>query len=226
MSGPPVGTSVLTVVDSDGRVVASSAPVATLAPGTVLAPGLSQAGQGVLRAALAGDKQTADLATPLRDGRSVIAVPITIPGRTMGALVLDMDVLAAQRSYIPKAVLGLFGFIAIVTILAGLIGLVFGFIISRGLTRRLGALASAAKSWSRGDFAATARDPSGDELGELARDLNRMAEQIQTLLAARQELAVADERNRLRRDFHDSVKQPGVPASIQVGGGPGLRRTD
>lgn len=226
MSGPPDGTSVLTVVDSDGRVVASSAPVATLAPGTVLAPGLSQAGQGVLRAALAGDKQTADLATPLRDGRSVIAVPITIPGRTMGALVLDMDVLAAQRSYIPKAVLGLFGFIAIVTILAGLIGLVFGFIISRGLTRRLGALASAAKSWSRGDFAATARDPSGDELGELARDLNRMAEQIQTLLAARQELAVVDERNRLARDLHDSVKQQVFAASMQVAAARALMRSD
>lgn len=61
--------------------------------------------------------------------------------------------------------------------------------------------------WGRGDFATAARDASSDELGQLARDLNRMARQIQTLLAARAEVTVVEERNRLARELHDTVKQ-------------------
>jgi signal transduction histidine kinase len=87
------------------------------------------------------------------------------------------------------------------------IGVVTGALLSRNLTRRLRAVAQAAAAWSRGDFTAVARDASGDELGQLARDLNRMAEQIQALLATREELAVVEERNRLARELHDTVKQ-------------------
>jgi signal transduction histidine kinase len=88
-----------------------------------------------------------------------------------------------------------------------LIGVLTGALISRNLRRRLHGIAQAAEAWSRGDFAVAARDPSGDELGQLARDLNRMAEQLRTLLATRQELAVVEERNRLARELHDTVKQ-------------------
>jgi signal transduction histidine kinase len=59
-------------------------------------------------------------------------------------------------------------------------------------------------------------DPSGDELGQLARRLNGMAEQVQNLLAVRQELAVIEERHRLARDLHDSVKQQIFAMAMQV----------
>ncbi|HEV2461492.1 MAG TPA: sensor histidine kinase [Ktedonobacterales bacterium] len=88
-----------------------------------------------------------------------------------------------------------------------LIGVLTGALLSRNLTRRLHTIAEAADAWSQGDFRAAARDPSGDELGRLARDLNRMAEQVRTLLATREELAVVEERNRLARELHDTVKQ-------------------
>lgn len=88
-----------------------------------------------------------------------------------------------------------------------LIGVLTGALLSHNLTRRLHAIAAAADAWSRGNFAAAARDASGDELGQLARDLNRMAAQVQTLLATREELAVVEERNRLARELHDTVKQ-------------------
>ena len=44
-------------------------------------------------------------------------------------------------------------------------------------------------------------------MGNSRGDLTRMAEQIQTLLASRQALAAVEERNRLARDLHDTVKQ-------------------
>jgi signal transduction histidine kinase len=94
----------------------------------------------------------------------------------------------------------------LITAISG-IGVFTGAVISANLRGRLRRIARAAEAWSRGDFAVAARDPSGDELGQLARDLNRMAEQLQTLLTTRQELAVVEERNRLARELHDSVKQ-------------------
>jgi NarL family two-component system sensor histidine kinase LiaS len=92
-------------------------------------------------------------------------------------------------------------------VLAALMGTLTGVLVSFNLTRRLGRITRAAEAWSAGDFAATARDASRDELGQLARDLNRMAEQLHALLTTRQELAVVEERNRLARDLHDTVKQ-------------------
>jgi signal transduction histidine kinase len=91
--------------------------------------------------------------------------------------------------------------------LATTIGTVTGLLVSRNLARRLRGMTRAAESWSQGDFSARVPDPSRDELGQVARDLNHMADQIQALLAARQELAVVEERNRLARELHDSVKQ-------------------
>jgi signal transduction histidine kinase len=91
--------------------------------------------------------------------------------------------------------------------LALLVGTLTGVVISFNLTRRLSRITTAAEAWSRGDFTASARDTAGDELGQLARDLNWMAERLQTLLATRQELAVVEERNRLARELHDTVKQ-------------------
>jgi signal transduction histidine kinase len=88
-----------------------------------------------------------------------------------------------------------------------LVGVVTGALISANLRGRVIRIARAAAAWSQGDFSAPVRDRRGDELGQLARDLNRMAEQIQTLLASRQALAVVEERNRLARDLHDTVKQ-------------------
>ncbi len=67
------------------------------------------------------------------------------------------------------------------------------------------------------DFSALAQDASEDELGHVARQFNRMAEQLQNLLQARQKLATLEERNRLARDLHDSVKQQIFAVAMQIG---------
>ncbi len=92
-------------------------------------------------------------------------------------------------------------------VLASIIGTLTGLIISRNLRRRLRRITIVAAAWSQGTFQATVSDPSTDELGQLGRDLNRMAAQLQSLLTTRQDLAVLEERNRLARELHDSVKQ-------------------
>src|SRR5579862_9723349 len=91
--------------------------------------------------------------------------------------------------------------------LAGVIGLLSGMLGSRGIRQPLRRIAFAADAWSRGDFSVKTRATSRDELGQLARDLNSMADQLQALLTTRQELAVVEERHRLARDLHDSIKQ-------------------
>jgi two-component system, NarL family, sensor histidine kinase LiaS len=104
----------------------------------------------------------------------------------------------------------------LLTIPAALLGALFGFFTAWGLTRRIGRLARAARSWSRGDFSVTTKDRSKDELGQLSRELNSMAAELENLLQARGELATLEARNRFARDLHDSVKQQVFATSLQI----------
>jgi signal transduction histidine kinase len=82
--------------------------------------------------------------------------------------------------------------------------------------QRFDRLAEATLAWSRGDFSVSVADPTRDELGQLAQRLNHMAQQLEQLLSTRRELAAVEERNRLARDLHDSVKQQAFAAAAQV----------
>jgi len=104
----------------------------------------------------------------------------------------------------------------IFTLFAGLIGSIFGLWTANGLTRRLKNVSQVAHDWSGGDFSASIRDKSNDEIGKLSGDLNLMAEQLESLMDRRQELSALEERNKLARDLHDSVKQQAFAASAQI----------
>jgi NarL family two-component system sensor histidine kinase LiaS len=103
---------------------------------------------------------------------------------------------------------------------------VFGHLASRGLVRRLEDLDRVAEVWGQGDLTATVRDDSPDEIGQLARRMNLMAQQIQDLFQVRQELATSEERNRLARDLHDSVKQQVFATTMTLGTAKTLRERD
>jgi two-component system, NarL family, sensor histidine kinase LiaS len=60
------------------------------------------------------------------------------------------------------------------------------------------------------------KDRSKDEIGQLSRELNAMAAQLEHLIQARGELATLEARNRFARDLHDSVKQQVFATSLQV----------
>ncbi len=95
-------------------------------------------------------------------------------------------------------------------------GALFGFIMSRSLTHRLKALTRAADAWSEGDFSVQPQDRSKDEISYLGMRMRRMAENVQALLHTRQELTLLEERNRLARELHDTVKQETFATLMQV----------
>lgn len=101
------------------------------------------------------------------------------------------------------------------------LGLVFGFVTATGLTRRLRRLTQASTVLASGDLSRRVPDTSGDEIGQLARQFNQMAEQLEADTAQLRELveknarlsqqarrlAALEERHRLARDLHDGIKQ-------------------
>ncbi len=220
----------LAVVDQHGQVLAAaSCSVSedlTSAIGHCTAAGAAKSAavlepapiQEAIDAALSGDSGPVNTMSPDPAKQTFIAVPVqSSDGQVLGALITFNDNPSPGVNQSP----GLSNLGELVSIflhnlqpagwyfilLATALGTVTGLLISGGITRRLRRITLAAAAWSKGEFQVEVADRSRDEVGQLARDLNQMAEKIQTLLATRQELAVIEERNRLARELHDSVKQ-------------------
>lgn len=205
------------VVDARGHVVADATGVTR--PGTPLADVLDPRGRQVLQAALSGQTAPQTLALRQPDNAIVAAAPIKdAEQRVVGAWFVNI---AAERFFTrDEALFILLVFLVPLSILASVfavgLGTIYGYLTSRNLVQRLRVLSSAADAWSAGDFRALSRDRSKDELGHLSRRLNQMAEQLLALVTTRQELAALEERNRLARDLHDSVKQQLFAISMQL----------
>ena len=175
--------------------------------------------ESLLDAALVGDKNYTVQSQMQSDGSYLVAFPLRKS---------DTEPVVAIVVYYLKPVtfasptnIGIYKTFFTVTALimfavALPVGAVFGWLASRGLRKRLVKLSTASQAWSRGDFTVSPRDKSGDEIGELTRNLNSMAEQLETLLNTRDELARVEERNRLARDLHDTVKQQTYAARMQL----------
>jgi NarL family two-component system sensor histidine kinase LiaS len=164
--------------------------------------------------------------TPFADGTALAAYPLLGPyGRVEGALLAQATGLD-QPSLLLHALFAALVLTLPVAILAALIGTCFGFLTARRFSRRFKALSFTVEAWGQGNFSVLAPDASGDEVGQLARRLNRMASQLQTLLHTHQQLAALEERNRLARDLHDSVKQQVFAISMLVNSTRGLLRGD
>ena len=204
------------VVDTQGQTIASVGTHPVPADNPIQAQ-LSLQNRANLNAALLDIKGATTTVSPEADGTLVAITPIVgNNSKVQGALVIKIaqpDKLQLFRAFFSLIAVT----VTIVTIIAAIAGLVFGYLTARGITRRLKGLSVAANEWGHGNFSAYASDASEDELGQVARQLNRMAEQLQNLLQARQKLATLEERNRLARDLHDSVKQQIFAVSMQIG---------
>lgn len=213
----PGKNATLLVLGRDGALLA------TVAPPTQSSSALDHLQQlpeskAVVAAALRNDARAADLVENSSGEPTVAAAPIIdTDGAVRGVLLIGVDLTSLLRPLYLQNLLALAPTAILFGIIASIFGAIFGLLTARGLTRRLLRLTTAADAWSKGDFTAAARDPSHDELGQLARDLNRMAEQLQNLLRDRQQLAVIEERNRLARELHDSVKQQMFALTMLMG---------
>jgi NarL family two-component system sensor histidine kinase LiaS len=208
-----------TIVDTQGRVLATAGDTAIHA-GMPLQTRLSAQSMKNLRAVLAGGATSQGLVNQETDGSIVAIVPIVGKDKTVqAALVLKTNTIAQANGYwvsyyllyvvLPSLLFILF--------IAGVIGPIAGFFTARNFTRRFQKLSVAADNWGKGNFSTLVQDTSSDELGQLTRHLNRMVEQLQNMLQTSQKLAVLEERNRLARDLHDSVKQHIFVVALQVG---------
>lgn len=208
-------SSQLAVVDKNGIVLSSASP-RQLPAGSSIFTRVQPDDARVIHAALAGESDPGAMSSNDNGHISAAAPILTHDGQVLGALFIIPDLAAMHRNIFFILSFSLLPATIAWVVFAGLVGLVFGWMSARGLIRRLRVLTHAANAWSGGNFSVTARDSSRDELGQLARDLNRMAEHLQNLLHDRQQLAVVDERNRLARDLHDSVKQQVFATAMQV----------
>ncbi len=199
-------------------------------------------GLAIINAAFANSTHVADLYSTSADGQTISAVPLLNaqghPTDVLYVVVRGLPVVHPQPTgsntntnpvadWLPR----IFGegpqgsialtrnilFAAICIILA--ISTTFGILTARRITRRLRRVTSAAHAWSQGQFQVTIPDRSPDELGQLAQDLNQMALQVQTLLNTRQQLTLLEERQRVARDLHDSVKQHTFAMTLLIGAG-------
>jgi signal transduction histidine kinase len=229
---PPQG-----LLDSPAAAIAKSDPMYVLSPdGTVLAAAPASAksllgrqysppsnvnrSQDILDNALQMDLQTTHVSAIRPDGNFLMAVPVQ---QSQGAGPLAAVIIVTVKQPPPSmsawwpVLLGIVlatGFVLLLAVTP--FGALFGFIMSRGLTRRIKDLTLAADAWSEGNFSVQPQDRSQDEISYLGVRMRRMAEHVQALLQTQQELALLEERNRLARELHDTVKQETFATLMQV----------
>ncbi|KEK24084.1 sensor histidine kinase [Bacillus gaemokensis] len=150
-----------------------------------------------------------------KDGILYIVSPLANEKDVRGVLVVKAENIHFSLFDFWKVTFQFFGFSILVFLIgAAIVGITFGIITSRSFVRRIQKILNSTDRWSQGDFTTFVHDPSKDELGQLARKLNQMAKQLRTLLRVREDLATLEERNRLARELHDSIKQQLFATSI------------
>lgn len=215
----------LVVLDKQGQALASigTHPVPTTIS---LQAQLSPQSRASLQAVLQGKTGATGNVDTEADGNMVAMIAIAgQQGTVEGALVMKEkppEPFQQLEEFIWAIGVGMAGS----SLIGIIIGATSGYVSSRGLVHRLKKLSLAARRWSQGDFSTCVQDASEDELGQATYQLNHMAEQLHILLQARQKLATLEERNRLARDLHDSVKQQIFAISMQVGATKFLLRHD
>jgi two-component system, NarL family, sensor histidine kinase LiaS len=105
-------------------------------------------------------------------------------------------------------------------LVASLIGGLIGIVSTRGVIRRLHTISAATTRFATGQYDQHLEVATADEIGQLETHFNQMAEQLASHLA-REKILVEqnvrwEERARLSRDLHDSVKQHVFALAVQV----------
>lgn len=239
---PPQGT-----FDNPAAPILKSEPMYVIAPeGIVLAAAPASAqglvgrkysppsnvtrSQDILDNALHMDLESGHVSAVRPDGNFLMAVPVRQSqgeGPLAAIIIVTVKAPPAGMSQWGPAILRIVPITGLFLLLAvAPFGALFGLIMSRGLTRRLRALTLAADAWSEGNFSVQPQDRSKDEISTLGVRMRRMAEHIQALLHTQQELILLEERNRLARELHDTVKQETFATLMQVRAARNLLETD
>lgn len=144
----------------------------------------------------------------------IVAQPILENGQVVGAILAGFSI--PFQNILVDVIPNLLKVLLVFTIVIAIVGSIFGYFSSRTLVRRFNKIQAGPEAWQKGDFNFRIDGSAKDELGKLARQLNNMAEEIQRLMQNRQELATLEERQRLARELHDSVKQQIFASGMQL----------
>lgn len=211
-----LGGSEIDILVADARLeVVASLPAGEA--GAQLSEVLDSSEQGLVNQAMA--LNGVFLNPILRDanGNETVFVPIREDGVTQGLIVLQyVNPLAEPGLFAGVVSILLVPLMLPVLCLSTIVGTLFGLVVARGIAIRLGKLATSAESWSTGDFSVSNSDKSRDEIGQLGRQLNGMAVELQGLMQSSGQLAMIEERNRIARDLHDSAKQQIFATTMQL----------
>ena len=220
-AAPIVKNDPMYVISPDAIVLAAAPAGARSVVGRKYSPPANVArSQDILDNALHLDLQPGHISAIRPDGNYLMAVPVRQSqreGPLAAVIIVTVKAPPAGMSEWGPVILRIVlatGFILLLAVAP--FGALFGFIMSRGLTRRLKALTLATDAWSEGDFSVQPQDRSKDEVSYLGMRMRRMAEHVQALLHTQQELALLEERNRLARELHDTVKQETFATLMQL----------
>jgi signal transduction histidine kinase len=157
--------------------------------------------------------------------------------QTLNALNSTVATLTVDASTSQRALL-------IMLVIASVASIIVSVVLTISLTRPLRQLAQVAQAITAGDLAIRARMNSKDEIGQLATAFDQMTDSLQRSLeterAANEQIraqtaqiarqtqanAVMEERQRIARELHDSVKQQLFSISLSAGAALNLLTTD
>lgn len=198
------------LIGPDGRVVASSYPsryplhgyVSTILPeqaNEILTVIRNQEASPRFHASLQGS-YTSVVPVWSRTHQLIGAVYLQIPAPTLNL----------QNSISPILFLLIIGGLLLLLIVTP-IGGIFGLLTTRGLVKRLRTLVSTTATFTAGDYTKRVGVCKQDEVGQLERQLNIMADELEESISQRQRLAAQnarlEERSRIARELHDAVSQ-------------------
>lgn len=141
----------------------------------------------------------------------ISAVAITLANGSDTRLVVGMQILSPWAKLTqPRSINGpLAVFILSINALSALVLVLL-------LIRRIKKAHAAATSWTLGVLSMRIDDRGRDEFSQLTRKFDMMADAMSNVIVVKQALAAAQERNRVARDLHDSVKQRAFALNLRL----------
>lgn len=206
-SPDPNSITIALLVATNGRVVASSYP-SRFAPGTAISS-LSPVQTRAIDQALAGrtSRGTGEISSAMvgYDTETVWSES----HQPIGAIFLQAPI-PSQEDFLSR-VWSALSRILLLLIIVTPIGVFFGWIATRSMVQRVRRLVAATTRFADGDYSQRVASVYRDEIGQLERQFNQMAEQLVDTIAQRQQLAEQnarlEERSRISRELHDAVSQ-------------------
>jgi signal transduction histidine kinase len=230
-------TSIAVITDPAGTVLASSVPD-TVVSGTAL-PKAARAYMPTpaIKALLASGLSSGTISGKLVWATAPVQAPKDVVAQKVGATLktgkppAGPTALGTVYVQVPDAAPGVFNFEALRPLLqAGLIllavslpvGVLFGYLTTRGPVRRLGRLAASTARIGDGNLELVVTPGPPDEVGRLERQFNTMAARLDEARESERRLAEeaarTAERTRIARELHDAVSQDLFSLALLAGG--------